>query len=74
MYEIHHRRSLFSTNDYALIGTAETIEEAKEKRVVSGDLVVHAVTHNVVQDIGWLWDWERNNPQSYAFRAIQKGV
>ena len=47
----------------------QTIEAARDARQVSGDIVVHAGTSDVVQDYAWLWDWEQ--PDSYALRAIE---
>lgn len=49
----------------------ETLEDAKNARKVSGDLVVFKGTTNIVPDEGWLWDWEREDPQTYANKAVQ---
>lgn len=48
----------------------ETLDAAKAKRAVSGDLVVFAGTTNVVPDYSWLWNWEIED-QAYAFRAVR---
>ncbi len=50
----------------------ETLERAKEERKVSGDLVVFEGTLNIVPDENWLFDWEKNNPKSYAYNQIQR--
>jgi hypothetical protein len=74
MYEVHYRRWLDTPKDYSKVGEASTLEEAKNFRAVSGDLVVHRDTHKVVKDSAWLWDWERADPQCYAQRAIRQKV
>jgi hypothetical protein len=72
MYEIHFRRSFNSKTDYTVIArNIDTLEEAEKLRVVSGDLVVWADTHEVVKDPAWLFDWERKDPNSYAMRAMR---
>lgn len=47
-----------------------TLDDAKNARECSGELVVHAGTYNVVLDPSWLWDWEKNNHDSYAFNHL----
>lgn len=69
-YEVHHRRYYNTPNDFALIAKCKTLEEAKKKRVVSGDLVVHAHNHKIVVNSEWLWDWEKKDSYCYARRAI----
>jgi hypothetical protein len=63
-YEIRYYRD--SDNDYVVLATCDTIEQARDLRVVSGDLVVEAATNTVVADPSWLWDWEKTDPGSYA--------
>lgn len=72
-YEIHHRRWYNTHDDYALIACCSTLAEARDKRVVSGDLVVYADTHQIVRSTEWLWDWELSNPNCYAQMAIKSG-
>ena len=70
-FEIHFRRSAVSEEDYARIGGADTLEGARDRRAMSGDLVVHGDTHKVVTDPSWLSPWERDNPACYAQKAIR---
>jgi hypothetical protein len=63
----------FGPQSYQVVAAGlETLQEAKSKRVISGDVVVHHGTTVVVKDPSWLWDWERDNPQSYAYRMTQR--
>lgn len=72
-YYIKHYRwySGRGDTDCVLIGMADTLEEAKEKREVSGDLVVDRDGY-IVPDKAWLWDYERDDVNSYAHKAIIK--
>lgn len=63
-YQIRYYRDL--DDDYVLLATCTTLDEARDLRKVSGDLVVDAETNTVVADPQWLWDWEKTDPQSYA--------
>lgn len=76
MYEIHHRRFFHSRRDFARIASGvPTLEEAKARRQVSGDLVVHADTYEVVKSDEWLWDWEKKEERpGYARKAIEDAV
>jgi hypothetical protein len=47
---------------------------AAEARVVAGDLVVDTFTGKVCEDTRWLWDWEKENPASYARGMMGKQV
>ena len=47
-----------------------TLEEAREKRMVSSDLVWEEATGKIVKDPGWLFDWERKDPNAYAQQMI----
>jgi hypothetical protein len=76
LYEIIYRKDgpYQGKYQYALIGKANSLEEAREKRKVSGDIVVWADTHKVVQDPTWLWEWEKQKQNdSYAYRAHVQG-
>lgn len=70
-FEIHFRRNYDTPKDFSKVGTCNTLEEAKALRAVSGDLVVDALTGDIVTDTGWLWDWELQDEASYAQRAIK---
>ncbi len=64
-------------NDYhgqyvVVAQSLKSLEEASNSRQVSGDIVVHHNTTNVVRDEAWLWDWEKNDDGCYAKRRIQK--
>lgn len=50
----------------------KTLKEANAARWASGDLVVYAGTLDVITDDEWLWDWEKKNPGSYAYRKVMK--
>jgi len=51
----------------SLLGTPE---EAGDIRKISGDLVLDRETGELCLDDGWLWDWERGNPKSYAWKML----
>ncbi len=71
MYEVQYRRYHNRTGDFSSIASGlKTLEEAKQARAVSGDLVVESATDRIVTDKSWLWDWEREDPTSYAHQAI----
>jgi hypothetical protein len=75
MYEIHYRRNYDKPNDHTVVAKyITTLSRAAELRMVSGDLVVHADTGEIVTDPSWLFPWEseefeRGEP-SYAGKAI----
>lgn len=81
MYEIHSRKD--TANGYGehytihhftvLHRNIPTLEAAAKLRVASGDLVVVARTHRVVQDTKWLFDWEKENPNAYAHCLVVAG-
>lgn len=73
LYEIHFRRDADTKEDFVNVGPLglDSLEKAKEARKVSGDLVVYYWTKEVVKDPSWLWDWEKNDPNCYAQRAIK---
>jgi len=71
MYEVQHRRYYNRRGDFSLIARGlRTLEEAKDARVLGGDLVVESATDSIVTDKSWLWDWELNDRTSYAHKAI----
>lgn len=49
-----------------------TVAEARDARAVSGDLVVHGVTGTLVPSLGWLWDWEMADEQSFAQQMLRR--
>jgi hypothetical protein len=58
------------TNDqklgvYRVMGRAETLEEAKKLRQVSGDIVV-TEEGAVCTDPSWLWGYENEEPGLYS--------
>lgn len=72
MYEIHHRRSISSEDDFVLIAKGvRTLAEAQLLRAVSGDLVVDRDTRKIVLSDEWLFGWEKADPRCYAQRAIE---
>ena len=73
-YEIHHRRWYDTPRSFTLFAKCNTLGEARRHRIVSGDLVVHATTHKIVQDPEWLWGWEKADPDCYVQKAIKSGL
>jgi len=78
MYDIQIRRHFNSVEDRIVLKTGlRNLDEAREARVLSGDLVVHAGTNNIVKSDEWLWDWEKvvplrkNMHKSFALRAVE---
>ena len=74
MYAIHHRRFFYSTRpeDYVVIAkNIRSIDEAKDRRWASGDLVVEQATGIIIPYHDWLWDWEKADPNCYAQKAIR---
>ncbi len=71
VFEIHFRRLAESQGDYSYIGGADTLEGARDRRAVSGDLVVHGETHKIVTNLTWLFPWERQDPKCYAQTVIR---
>lgn len=76
MYEIQYRTYFWDPypnwlrTHLRLPSGLRTLEEAKEARVVSGDLVIDSDSGKIVTDPAWLWDWEVRDADSYAQRAI----
>jgi hypothetical protein len=68
MYEIRYYQDW--SNRYLLLATCASLDEARELRKVSGDLVVDGATDTVVADPQWLWDWEKHEPGAYACRNL----
>lgn len=59
-----------NSSDDELQGPYDTLTEAAEDRVASGQVVVDN-TGTIVQDDTWLWDWERAAVvDSYAWCMI----
>lgn len=60
--------------DFSNPAFASTLSEANAKRVVAGDIVVHADSRKVVTDPSWLWEWEVKAPvgQSFARNCISE--
>ena len=70
MYYVIHPRSLKDLSDCVVLsGPHISLVQAKEHRAVSGDLVINSVG-DVVQNTFWLWNWEKDDPQSYARRSL----
>ena len=60
--------------DFTVVGQATTLDDARETRVVSGDLVFDSETGKIVShDDTWLWEWERRDPRCYAKRMMANG-
>ena len=49
-----------------------TLAEAKTWRRVSGDVIVNLETQRICLSDGWLWDWEKADPNSYCHRLIRE--
>jgi hypothetical protein len=72
MYSVIFRNDRDPLNCAVICKRCPTIAYARAMRRVSGDIVVHSDTHEVVKDFGWLWEWELLDKNSYAYRAIDK--
>lgn len=70
MYDIIFKSDHQKDNFTVVASNIATLEEANRKRVVSGDVVVHPDTRAIVVDEAWLFDWEKGNQDSYAFKEI----
>ena len=68
MYEIRYYQDWSSR--YVLLATCSSLDEARELRKLSGDLVVDSTTDTVVADPQWLWDWEKHDPRAYAHQNL----
>lgn len=72
LYDILFPRGYTDMKDSTLIAEGLTKPQAILLRVVSGDLVVHHGTHDLVTEPWWLFGWELDEDRdSYARRAIQ---
>ena len=70
-YDIISRRFENSYDDFIICRSNLTsLEEAKEKREVSGDLVVLHGTNRIVTSHEWLFNWEKDIDDCYARRVI----
>lgn len=49
-----------------------TLKEARNARVVTGDLVIDSATLRVCQSKAWLWKWEWVDKNSYPQRMMRK--
>lgn len=58
---------------YCILGQYPTLEEAAKSRQVSGDLII-GEDNQIVKDDSWLWQYEKDDPKSYAARCIKDGV
>jgi hypothetical protein len=56
--------------DFVIVGYADNVEDCKEQRSASGDIVVEAQSLNVVDSESWLFAWEKGKP-SYAVQQIR---
>lgn len=71
-YEIRHYRYFPDPfrRDYMLIGKANTLQQAKSMRAVSGDLVFDTETDTLSVDQQWLWEWEIVSLSNYALLSL----
>ncbi len=68
-------RSDTRPSDFVVIASGLTsLVQARKAREVSGDLVIHTRSGQVVQNPYWLWDYERRDPKSYAHRELLKNI
>jgi hypothetical protein len=54
-----------------VVGHARSLEEAKKRRMVTGDIVFRQDGH-IESSYDWLWDSEKENELAYARRCIQR--
>lgn len=45
--------------------------DAVDERKLAGDLLFDTSTGDICTEDSWLWDWERDNPLSYAWKMMQ---
>lgn len=69
MYEIQFRKHALLPSR-ALTSGLGSLEQAKNARGVSGDLVVCSETQTVVVSDEWLWDFEKKETKCYAKHVI----
>jgi hypothetical protein len=67
-YEVRYYQDWSSR--YVVIATCASIDEARSRRQLSGDLIVDVASDKVVLDPSWLWDWECDNHASYAYQQL----
>lgn len=60
----------FAPQAFKYIGHANSLLEARKLREVSGDIVVDATTRKIIPNKAWLWQWERDDPTTFAHRLI----
>lgn len=46
------------------------LKDASDARIASGDIVVHSNTGKIVTSKSWLFDWEKEEINSYAHKKI----
>jgi len=70
-YDVVHVRD--ATGELLVLHSGvSSVEDAKNLRKCSGDLVVYGGTNHVVVSNEWLWEWEKEDPTSYASRCIAR--
>jgi hypothetical protein len=78
MYSVIFKKDYPSPNQFLvrydnfvhLAGPFSSLDGANLARKVSGDLVVDSKTLEVIPDPSWLWDWELNDPKTYAHQHV----
>lgn len=65
------RKGLVQKVDYKVVAKSATLAEAKEKRQISGDLV-YTAEGVIVNNPEWLFDWEKEDPKSYAKNQMER--
>lgn len=76
-YEVrfYYNCSLPPSRRYRKIaGPFDTLEQAKNARVIAGDLVVDLRTRRICCEMAWLWDNEKENPESFARKRISESL
>ncbi len=68
-YKVIFRKDYNNPDEFTFIAAADTLTEASSLRQVAGDLVVNCF-NEIVTDPSWLFDWEKENPDCWARRAI----
>lgn len=71
MYEIQARRTFDKlTPTEPIHKNIKTLSEAKAMRYVSSDLVIDSTTNKIVCSEEWLFDWEKEDSNSFAKKMI----
>lgn len=58
------------TSDFVVLHHNVLLPQVRNMRKLSGDIVVHAGTNNLLMSDVWFWDWEKRDPNCYAQKLM----